>query len=208
MEHPPKRRYESPARREQAGATRQRLAVSARHLFAEQGYAATTIAAIAREAGVAVQTFYATYGSKRAVLLALLDELEANAGLPDLLVALRATADPRQQLRLTVEFSVRLFERGSDVVEILRGAGTTESDLAAIWHEGEGRRRTSQAPLVRAWTEASALRPGLTEAEGADILWTLTGPDAYRLFVTECGWAAPHYQDWLLATLDSLVLRP
>jgi len=54
-------------------------------LFAEQGYAATTIESIARDAGLAVQTFYATFGSKRSVLFALLDEMEDAADIHGLI---------------------------------------------------------------------------------------------------------------------------
>lgn len=205
MEQSPKRHYESPVRREQADATRRRLAASARRLFAEHGYPATTIAAIAREAGIAVQTFYATYGSKQAMLVALIDEMEAEADLPDHIAALRATSEPRQLLRLTVEFNVRLFERGGDIMEILRGAAKAKPELAAVWREGEERRRASQRPLVHAWAEAGALRSSVSEDRARDILWALTGPDAYRLFVTESGWSAACYQAWLLDTLESLL---
>lgn len=203
-----KRKYESPKRREQADATRRHLAAAAKRRFSEEDYATTTIASIAGEAGMAVQTFYATYGSKRAVLSALLDEVDAEADVPGLLEELeRSASDPRRQLRNIVEFNARLFQGAADVLEVLRGAGSADPDLASVWREGEERRRKGQAPLVSAWSEAGALRPGLGEREAADVMWVLTGPDTYRLFVTERGWSVARYREWLTATLELLLFE-
>ena len=203
-----KRSYDSPGRRRQAETTRRRLAASARKLFVRQGYAATTIDAIASDAGVAVQTFYATFGSKRAVLLAILDGIEREADLPGLLNALRdAASNPRWQLRHIVDFNARLFLRTVDVLEVVRAAGTADADLVSLWREGEGRRRAGQTPLVREWARSGALRQGLRPTDAADILWALTGPDTYRLFVTESGWSVSRYRKWLFSTLEQLLFN-
>ena len=182
----------------------ERIVTAARQLFASGGYAATTIDAIAERAGVARPTVYATFGSKRAMLLALVDRVEAEAELPALLLGLRAAeGHPRRQVGLLVEFNRRLFSRGLDVLEILRGAGSAEPDLAEVWREGERRRRQGQAPLVRAWSAAGALRTDLSVKAAADILWALTGPDVFRLVVVESGWSARRYAGWLVETLQS-----
>jgi AcrR family transcriptional regulator len=115
---PRRNRYESPKRREQADATRARFAASARRLFAQNGYAATTIQSIAQDAGLAVQTFYATYGSKKAVLFALLDEMEDVADLVGEIQAAWASTDPRTQLAHVIDFNMRFYERGADVIDI------------------------------------------------------------------------------------------
>lgn len=204
-----KRAYDSTNRRRQAEKTRRRVADNARRLFARDGYGPTTIEAIAREAGVAVQTFYATFGSKRAVLLALIDEMERQADLTGLRSRLEeAASDPRLQLRHVVDFNVRLFRRSGDVLAVLRAAGGADPDLRSVWQEGEERRRHGQAPLVRAWGRAGALRSDLTARRAADVLWTLTGPDSYRLFVEERGWSVSSYAEWLRSALDRLLFAP
>jgi AcrR family transcriptional regulator len=201
-----KRRYISPKRERQAEETRRTLAASARRLFTQQGYGATSIESIARGAGVAVQTFYATYGSKRAVLLALLDEVEAEADLLGLLKDVEQDAsDPRRQLMHVTNFNIRLFQRGADVLEILRSAGGTDPDLAAVWREGEERRRKGQASFIREWARNGTLRPGLEQRHAADILWVLSGPDTYRAFVTERRWPISRYKTWLTATLEQVL---
>src|SRR5215204_3120445 len=69
----PKRRYTSRRRQVQAAETRRQIVEAARQLFAERGYVGTTIEAIAQAAGVAGETVYATFGSKRAILARLVD---------------------------------------------------------------------------------------------------------------------------------------
>lgn len=61
-------------RARQAAATRQRIIDAAGRLFAEHGYTATTISAIAQEADVAVETVYARFKNKQNLLEAFLDQ--------------------------------------------------------------------------------------------------------------------------------------
>jgi AcrR family transcriptional regulator len=200
-----KRPYDSPRRRAQALATRRRLAVSARRLFAEQGYAATTIESIARDAGLAVQTFYATFGSKRAVLFALLDEMEDAADMHGLIQDLHdAGADSRRQLAALVNFNMRLFEQLSDMFEILR-SGAADPDIVSVSRAGDDRRRAGQAPLVRGWAESDALKVGLHVSAAADILWSLTSPELFHLFVVRQQWPTARYASWLTEVLDGIL---
>jgi len=204
----PKRPYNSAKRRQSAERTRLRIAQSGRALFAQLGYQATSIEAIANHAGVAVPTFYATYGSKRALLSALLDAADALANVVALQDSLReAAAAPRSQLSLLVSFSRRFYQQSADLIEVARSAGTMEPDLAALWVEGEQRRLRGLAPIVRSWAAAGVLRKPLSERDALDILWSLMGADNYRLFVTERGWPPERYEKWLTATLKTLLLR-
>ena len=203
-----KRAYNSIKRRATAKETRLRIAKSARRLFASNGYGATSIEAIARDARVAVPTFYATYGSKRALLFALLDAADAQADVAGLRSALqKAASDHRLQLSVVVSFTGRFYEQAADLIEVARGAGSAEPDLVALWKEGEGRRLRGQAPLVHAWAKAGVLRDGLSERDALDVLWSLTGADNYRLFVVERGWTPSKYQAWLLLSLEKLLFR-
>ena len=204
----PKRPYDSAKRRGSAEQTRLRIAQSGRALFLQLGYGATSIEAIANRAGVAVPTFYATYGSKRTLLFALLDAADAQANVIALQDSLRAaSANPQRQLSLLVSFNRRVYQQSADLIDVARSAGSMEPDLAALWAEGEQRRLRGVAPVIRSWAVAGALRKPLSEREALDILWSLLGPDNYRLFVTERGWSPEKYEKWLLATLKTLLLR-
>jgi AcrR family transcriptional regulator len=205
---PPKRPYDSAKRRDSAQQTRLRIAQSGRALFAQLGYGGTSIEAIANHAGVAVPTFYATYGSKRALLFALLDAADAQANVVALQESLRgAAADPRHQLSLVVSFNRRLYQQSADLIEVARSAGSMDPDLAALWIEGEQRRLRGVTSVVHSWAVAGALCKPLSERDALDILWSLMGPDNYRLFVTERGWPPEKYEKWLTATLKTLLLR-
>jgi AcrR family transcriptional regulator len=202
-----KRTYRSPHRQRGAEATRQSLIASARRLFAQHGYSATTIEEIARAAKVSTPTFYATFGSKPVLLLALLDAMETEADVPRLEADLSAAGDPRRHIRSFVAFGVRLYARATDVLETIRAAGMAEKDLGALWREGEHRRRLAQRRLVKTWGQRGLLKPGLDARKATDIFWALTGPDSYRLFVRECRWSADRYTQWLTGALTDHLLR-
>ena len=139
------RPYDSPRRREAAAATRVAIASAARSLFAERGWAATTVRDIARLARVSEPTIYNTFGGKEGLALALLDELEADADVvqarEEILVA---AGHPPAQLAALVGFDRRLFERGGDIMVVIREAGRTVPELAAIYTESRYRGRGAQ----------------------------------------------------------------
>src|SRR5437763_15977452 len=95
----PTRRYDSPRRREQAAATRREILDAAQRLFERQGYAATTMEAIAAEAGVALKTVYVAFETKSGLLRALWhlllrgDERDAPVGDRDWYRAMPAESD-------------------------------------------------------------------------------------------------------------------
>lgn len=201
-----KRAYDSSGRQAAAAQNRMRIAESARRLFARHGYGATSIEAIARDAGVAVPTFYAIYKSKRAVLFALLEATEAEADAKSFGAALQAAESPRQQLRLLASFNCSFYRQAADLVEVAREAGNSEPDLLALWKEGEARRLRAEVPLVHAWARSGALKKDLREREALDVLWALSGADNYRLFVIERRWTPAKYEAWLASSLQKLLL--
>jgi AcrR family transcriptional regulator len=106
----PRRRYAAPRRLARAQETRDRITAAARHLFASRGYGLTTMTEIAGAAKVAPQTVYAVFGSKLAILTALLDDIEVEAEQPLLLTEMaRARGDIQVQIALVAAFMRRLF---------------------------------------------------------------------------------------------------
>jgi AcrR family transcriptional regulator len=197
-----KRGYRSRLRDERAEDTRERIVTAARQLFAAHGVDGATVAAIASQAGVAEPTVYATFGSKREIMAALLarTEHEANAGTWAGQIA--TEPDPARKVGLFARWSRELFTSSHDVIAAAhRGPATAE--LAS---EGDRRRREAIEALVAALASAGALRPGLTTRQAADRAWILTGPEVYLLAAT-CGWTAQDYQDWLAALLCEQILK-
>ena len=151
---------------------------------------------------MSAQTVYASVGSKLGIVLALLDRMEVEGGNEVLRRELESTKDPRRQLRAMVRFNRQLFERGQDVLKVVMAA-KADPEVEAFSQEGGARRREGQARWVRAWAEAGVLRPNLDEGEAADVLWALTGPDVYELFVINCDWPGSRFEEWLFATLEA-----
>ena len=202
-----KRSYNSPRRQAQARRTRERIVHAAERLWLQRGFATTTMEDIAAEADVAVQTVYSALRSKGGILTALLERLEADAGIDTLMRELQAARTPQRQLRLVAAFNRRLFERSADFIALARGSTAVDADIAAWVAEGDRRRREGQAPLVAGWHAADALRPDIEPSEAQDVLYTMTSPETYLLLVKTRGWAPDRYQRWLNQTLQTLLLH-
>lgn len=201
------RTYQSPTRTRRAQDTRRAILDSARRLFRDRGYAATSMPVIALDAGVAVQTVYAVFGRKRNILFALLDQMPLDADLVGYRARLAAASgDPRSQLREAVEFSARMYGGNSDVTELARTIGGADQDLGDLWREGERRRYDAVSELVAEWHALGVLRAELSASAATDILWALSGPDNFRLLVRERAWAPDHYRNWLAAALERELL--
>jgi AcrR family transcriptional regulator len=190
-------------RTQQAEHTRQRIVDAARSLFHAHGHAATSLSAIAERAEVSVETIYAIFGSKRSLLLALVQAARPAGGLtlPDL-----ARLHPAEQAAVLAQRARGIYEQNWDVIDVLRQASSAEPDAAAAWQEGDRIGRETQAPVIANWSEQGVLKPGISSQAAADLLWALTGPDLYRLLVQECAWSPEAYQAWLAQALAALLL--
>jgi AcrR family transcriptional regulator len=198
-----KRRYDSTRRREQAAATGREILEAAQRLFEERGYAATTMAAIAAEAGVALKTVYVAFGTKSGVLRSLWhlrlrgDEDDVPVGERQWFRDVLEEPDPERQLRLTARNSRAVKLRAANLMRIMRdAAGGGDADIAALWQRIQDDFYANQRSIVDALADKHALAPGLDAARAADILWTLNHPDLWHLLVGERGWSADEYERW------------
>jgi AcrR family transcriptional regulator len=207
-----KRTYDSSLRKQQASQTRMRILDGAQRLFAEKGYPASTVEAIAAAAGVAVDTVYAAFGSKRGLLQALLnvrvggDEAEldllARAG-PQ---GVQREPDQRAQLAAFAADVSAIIERARPVDDIIRGAAAVDVDIAALRGENQAYRYRNMRQLV-AWLAAKGpLRADLTEDDAAAIAWAMTSPEVHGLLRVARGWSPERYAVWLRDSLDRILL--
>ena len=200
------RRYDSPRRREQAAATRSEILAAAQRLFERQGYAGTTMAAIAAEAGVALKTVYVAFETKSG-LLRTLWHLLLRGGEGDAPVAERAwfrevleEPDPDHQLRLAARNSRAVKERAGALMGVIRSAAPADSDLDALWSRIQTDFYDNQRSIVKSLHTKKALRPGLDVTRAADILWTLNHPDLWQLLVGQRGWTPEQWERWFADT--------
>ncbi|MEA2176884.1 MAG: hypothetical protein QOG77_181 [Solirubrobacteraceae bacterium] len=198
----PRRPYDSPRRREQAGATRRAILDAAQRLFERDGYAASTMAAIAAEAGVSAKTVYLAFESKSGVLRALW-HLVLRGDQDERPVADRAwyqevldEPDPERQLRLNARNARRVKERAGTMLGVIRSAAATDDDARALWERIEQEFHANQAVIVASIAAKGALRPGLDVARATDVLWTLNHPDVWLLLVAGRGWLPEEFERW------------
>jgi AcrR family transcriptional regulator len=208
------RPYNSARRREQAAATRRQILEAAQRLFERQGYAATTMAAIASEAGVALKTVYVAFETKSGLLRALWhlllrgDEADAPVMERRWYREVLEESDPERQLRMNAHNSRAVKARAGALMGVIRSAAPTDPDIGALWSRIQTDFYEAQRGIVKAIDTKDALRPGLDVSCATDILWTLNHPDVWQLLVGERGWTPEQHEQWFADTSCSQLLRP
>ena len=182
-----------------------RIRRSASKLFSVSGFAETTINDVASEAGVAPQTVYAVYRSKRGVVASVLEDLEEEADEPARVAEIIATEDPHRQLRLFVAMNRALFEGRAPIVRAAL-AGRDDPDVAAFVDQGDQNRRRGTEAITGVWARGGALRHGVDHDEATQRLWLLTSPQQYLLATDKLGWDPDRYEQWLGDLLDHELL--
>ncbi len=210
----PARRYDSPRRRAQAAATRAEILQAAQRLFEEQGYAATTMAAIAEEAGVALKTVYVVFETKSGVLRTLW-HLVLRGDADDVPVPDREwyretleEPDPVRQLRMNARTSRIVKVRAAALLDVIRNAAPVDSGIGTLWARIQTEFHGVQRAIVEALEAKGALRAGLSVDRATDILWTLNHPDVWMLLVRGRGWTPDEYERWFADTTCGQLLRP
>jgi AcrR family transcriptional regulator len=208
----PRRRYNNSRRRADAEVRQRRIVEAAAALFVDQGFAATSIDQIAGAADVSPQTVYATYGSKAAVLsraieVAVLGDFEA-VPLADRLPVLAGMSSGQHQMSFAAAAHfVRLInERVAPLMRVLEQSAATDPGLEEL-RQKIFREIRLVGPV---WITqlGSALSPGLTVAEAADMLLTVHSPYVYSTLTVDLGWTPDRFEQWLADAMPRLLLRP
>ncbi|WP_433305990.1 TetR/AcrR family transcriptional regulator [Actinoplanes sp. CA-030573] len=208
----PRRRYRSATRSEGARRTRQAIIRTAAELFAEHGYAATSLAGIAQAAGVARPTVFAAFGSKAALLKQVLDEALAGDDEP-VPVAERPwfrpvweATDPGGVLDAYAEVCLVIARRAAPLFEAVRRAADDAPEAAELWSTLQANRRAGARMIVTQARKLGPAAPGLAAETAVDIVWLYNDPPLYAALVTRCGWSEEDYRRWLATTMRSALL--
>jgi AcrR family transcriptional regulator len=205
------RRYHSPRRVEQAVATRRAVLEAARDLFVSKGYLATTVADVARQARVAVDTVYASVGRKPALLREVVEtaisgtDQAVPAEQRDYVAQVRAATTARAKIEAYVAGLVDIQPRLAPVYLALRDAAATDADSAALWSEISGRRAANMRRFAADLRATGKLRPDLSDDEVADIVWSMNGPEYWNLLVLDRGWEPTRFAALLVDTWTRLL---
>lgn len=199
-----KRPYDSTRRQEQARRTRARIVAAATALFEEQGYGATSIAAIAAEAEVSPQTIYAAFGSKPALLGAAIDVALAGDDEPIPVferdgsqAAVRAPT-PADAAEAFARGATAVLARAGRIVAAADAAAQTDPELMAMCVVGHQARHQDFRRTAQAFAAAGFLRTDVTADGAADLLWVLASPDSYRACTVIRGWTTEQFEAWLV----------
>jgi AcrR family transcriptional regulator len=190
----------SSVRHERAEKTRQRICAVAKELFLDRGYTATTITEIARNAGVAHQTVYFVFGSKAALLSAIMDtEIVGDFAPVPLLERpqvkqLARIADPYRRLARIVALTCEITERVAPVYELVR-SGAADQEVRDLLDRAEEQRWRS----IRGFLDFldADLAPGLSADAAADRLYALLSHDLLWLLVRRRGWTAAQWRRYV-----------
>jgi AcrR family transcriptional regulator len=212
MSQPVKKPYSSELRAAQARATRRAIVDAAARLFVDQGYGATTVDAIAAAAGVSRKTVFASVGGKAQALKLAIDWAVVGDDEPVPLLdrphiqAGHAASDARVILASYARASLEISARIAPLIAVAEAAAGTDAEVRAMTADGHAQRLAGTRALAGVVAARGALKPELTVAEAADVLWLLGGPGVYHRFVTERGWPAGRFAAWLADTLVSLLI--
>jgi AcrR family transcriptional regulator len=198
-----KRAYDSRSRQEAAQATRRAIIDNARRLFLARGYAGTTMPAIAKAAGVALDTVYATIGNKPTLFRLLVEA--AISGRDEAVIAeerdyvrgIHAEPDPARKLRLYATALGAIHPRLAPIFQVLETAAPLDSDLKNLWREIAKRRAANMRILAEELAATGRLRAGLTVPVVADIIWSMNAPEFFLLLVEQRGWSSAQFAEWL-----------
>lgn len=210
MSKPVKRRpYVSALRQEQAARTRMLITEAAAELFVSEGYARTTVRAIAERAGVAPDTVYAVFGSKIGVLTAVLNARLAPSGEASVMDraesrAVRDEPDQRSQLHRFAQDMAGVSAQIRPIYEVLRTAGAAEPEVGQVFAEMERHRLAHMRQLAGWFARRGPL--AVSRDRAADILFVLASPDVARLLCDVRGWSQAQHAAWLETMLSCALL--
>ena len=204
-----RRAYHSPERARRASETRARIITAARSLFLEAGYFATSIRAIAAEAGVAEKTVYLAFNNKATLLDAVIDAAIGGAQEPVPLAEQREAllaSPPREIITHLGEASAGVMQRTARVLAMTEAAATVDRDLAVLRERGHAAMRSNFGRVAAALHAHGALAEGITEEQATATIYALANDSVYLRLVDGYGWSAQQYGRWLAHTLSATLL--
>jgi AcrR family transcriptional regulator len=205
-----KRRYDASSRREQARRNQSRIIEAAQRRFLDDGYALTTIAAIADDAEVSVDTIYKSFGGKPGLVRAVREHaLRGGRSAPaeqrsDKLQA--GELDPRKIIEGWGRLTTEIAPRASPILLLLRDAAGTDPELDDLLEEMDGDRLRRMTDNARRLHAAGHLRPGITVAAAAEVMWTYSSPELYELLVLRRGMPLKRYGRFVADAMISALL--
>ena len=171
------------------------------------------MSAIAREAGIALDTVYAAVGKKPALFRLLVEtaisgrDSAVDVDERDYVRAIRAEPDAKRKLKIYAAALHAIQPRLAPIFKVLRTAARQDAELDALWQEISQRRAANMRLLAQDLAATGRLRRDLSISKVADIVWSLNSPEFYLLLIEERGWTAEDFEHWLADAWVRLLLE-
>ncbi len=203
-----RRSYDSSRRRLRAQRTRDAVLDAAQVRLLAGGYGGTTVAAIAADAGVSVETIYKGFAGKAGLVAALWERGLAGRGpvpAPQRSDEMQRTElDPRQIIRNWGDLTAEVAPRVAPILLLIRSAAATDPDMASLLGKTDLQRLRRMRQNATAL--AGHLKPDVTVAAAADVLWTYSSPDLYELLVRRRRWTLRRYGAFISDAMAAALL--
>jgi AcrR family transcriptional regulator len=196
--------YHSPLRARQAAETRQNVLSAATRLFTERGWAGTTLAAVAAEAGTAVETVYSAFGSKSGLLIAAIDVAIVGDDDDTPLVeraefAALGAGKRSERLVMAARIITRALVHAVPLMGSLQEASASDPASKVRWQAYETDRRTV---ILAGLGRILGKQPPETLV---DSIWALASPELFAKLTEERGWTIERYEQWLAQSGGALL---
>ncbi len=208
----PRRRYVSPRRAQQAGATRAAVLAAAHDTFVTNGYTGATMPGIAAAAGTSVETVYKAFGNKAALVKAVFDVAIAGDDEPiplrmrATIQAIEAQPDPRRKLEMYGRHVGEIASRIGPLLLVVRDAAGSDAGAATTWKSLQAERLNGMTMFAEHLADGRHLRRGVTRDEARDVLWTHNSVELWDLLVRQRGWTDRRFGTWVGRQLVAALL--
>lgn len=207
-----RRSYRSPMRERRARATRERILAAARTEFLRCGYAATTMRAVARAAGVSVATVELVFGTKAALLRAAISfAIRGDADPVPMLErewAMRAQAavSAAEFLEIVARVLTDSSQRSAGLIVAAFEAARADESMRGVADQLRSQRAETAAWIVDGMLERASLRPEATRDRAIDTVWLLMDPHGFQALTEDRGWAPRQFECWFTDSVRRLLL--
>jgi AcrR family transcriptional regulator len=207
-----RRSYDSSRRQEQARQARERIMDVALEKFLADGFASTTVAAIAEDAAVSPDTLYKAFGGKPGLVRALCERgLQGSGATPaeqrsDAL--LQSEQNPTQLMLALGRMACEVAPRVAPLMLLLKAAVDTDPDMEQLLTELNDTRLQRMTDNARHLIGRGIIRSDLSVEEAGEISWIYTSPELYGLLVGDRGWSPERFGAFVGHSLAAALLPP
>jgi AcrR family transcriptional regulator len=208
----PQRTYDSSRRQEQAQRNRRTILAVAHERFLADGYAATTMGAVADGAEVSVETIYKAFRNKPGLVKAVFDVSVVGDDEPvpmlqrEFVQRNTTEPDPRIKLQMYGEHLTEIGPRSFPLQLVVRDAAASDAGAAEVWAQMQAERLAGMTAFATHLADSGHLREGLAVEQARDILWLHNSVEVWDLLVNQRGWSEERWGTWIGAQLVAALL--